>query len=401
MVPSRHLLFILFFASFLSIANAASLTNNLPIAINLNASGTQTPSRGTDVYPALSWTFSDADGDVQQGWEIQAEEWSPVKLASDPVGNGTSYLSGKVINPDPIYTLSKTMMGLWGSRTGSYYRRAAGTSHAYKWRIRLYDGKEWGTFSQWLTYLHYQAPSMPQNVAIDSSSADLIINLAPVLPQSGKIIYVNANGGNDANNGLTLGNAVATINRSLAIANPGDTILVYPGVYNEKVVIKKSVNPKLVDITLKGVIDGENKAIISGEQLAAGPAVNVASDGVTFENLTVIKTNLNTGYPSSITATGSNNKVRNNILDAGISMESGGITSKNCLVNNNKVVFSETSTGSVYGIVVSCDGTDIIGNDISGIGGVPFTGIRVSRDSIGANIVGNRVDKLGIPVYLM
>lgn len=366
---------------------------SLPAATGLKTEGVISPARGTALYPKFSWSFS-GDG-TQQGWEIQAQEWSPLQLSSDPSGDGTFYLSGQVTNPDPLYKLSSVIMASWGSRPGSHYERAAGISHAYKWRIRLYDGTNWGEFSAWQTYLYDQAPSMPQDVMVNDTGSGLAVNLSPVTKALGNTIYVKtpADGGNDAFDGKTPAAAVATINKALKLVSSGDTVLSYPGTYNEIVAILNvdvdyhvkipglvASLPKLTNITIKGAAPG---VIIDGKglQLAAadGGVVYINSDNISLENITVTDSGVVGSYTNSIIIRGNNNALRSIYADAGIPIFGNGHILKNSTIRIN--------SGGIEAIDISGYGVDVIGNNISGDG--VLSGVRVSRDSVGVNIIGN------------
>jgi hypothetical protein len=62
------------------------------------------------------------------------------------------------------------------------------------------------------------------------------IYVAYFVPEHGpQTYYVDAIDGNDLNNGLSLETAIATIQKGIILAEDGDTILVYPGVYTEEI----------------------------------------------------------------------------------------------------------------------------------------------------------------------
>ena len=72
--------------------------------------------------------------------------------------------------------------------------------------------------------------------------------------------YVDAVGGNDGNDGLSVETAFATIGRGVEVAVDGDTVLVYPGVYAE------AVNFDGKAITIRSA---EDAAIIDGDDASA------------------------------------------------------------------------------------------------------------------------------------
>jgi len=105
----------------------------------------------------------------------------------------------------------------------------------------------------------------------------------------------------------------ATINDAIAAANAGDTIVIAPGVYNENVLVNKSVN--LVGagpgVIVQGTFESDNA--VAGDvnvflrtgnagaySGAAGIGIAVSANGVTLSNITV------DGFLTGVAATGAN-----------------------------------------------------------------------------------------------
>lgn len=66
---------------------------------------------------------------------------------------------------------------------------------------------------------------------------------APTLPwQGGRVIYVSRDG-SDMRRGRSLESAVATIQRAAELARPGDTVLIAPGTYRERLRVRRGGRP--------------------------------------------------------------------------------------------------------------------------------------------------------------
>ncbi|UCE75085.1 MAG: right-handed parallel beta-helix repeat-containing protein, partial [Methanomassiliicoccales archaeon] len=141
----------------------------------------------------------------------------------------------------------------------------------------------------------------------------IIVEVTP--PSKADIIYVPTN--------------YPTIQEAINAADPGDTVYVYSGTYNENVVVDKTIN-----------LTGENPdtTIIHGEN--TGPGIDVIADWVNITGFTVIGTSTHTKECIKLYDV-QNCSITNNNL----SLNSWGIyleLSSNNIVNGNNI---STTTG--------------------------------------------------------
>ena len=117
-------------------------------------------------------------------------------------------------------------------------------------------------------------------VDLDQSPNSMTINVTPV--------------------GLFVGpGGYATINAAIAAANPGDTIMIAPGTYNENVIVNKSVTLQGTGpgVVIEGTFTEDNGNFAGplstwlqtapGYSGASGTGISVSADNVTLKNLTV------------------------------------------------------------------------------------------------------------------
>jgi hypothetical protein len=88
----------------------------------------------------------------------------------------------------------------------------------------------------------------------------ICLSLAPAFSTT---YYVNAQGGRDTNAGLTANLAFFTINHACQVVQPGDTVIIYPGVYFENVSLWKLGTPAQ-PIVFQGYTRLRNTEIITG-----------------------------------------------------------------------------------------------------------------------------------------
>lgn len=151
--------------------------------------------------------------------------------------------------------------------------------------------------------------------------------------------------------------SIKSINKAIAIAKSGDTILVHKGLYKEGNI---TINKKVVFMGKDfPVLDGETKYEV----------VSIKADSVTFQGFKVI----NSGYSSLNDPAGikvynkSHITIQNNILENnsfGIYIQNG----RNCLIKNNKIKAYGTEEQRI-GNGIHCwksEHLQIIGNTVSG-----------------------------------
>lgn len=158
---------------------------------------------------------------------------------------------------------------------------------------------------------------------------------------SNNIIYVDDNGGAD----------YTRIQDAIANASKGDTVFVYNGTYNEKVVINKP-------ISLIG--EDRNSTIIKFR--LEGNLVKVTADGVTVSDFKVKNTEL--GDSIGIGVYSSNNIISGNIIHNGarygIKVSNGNFN----IINNNWISWG-ASTGAGISLINSYNNI-VSDNNISG-----------------------------------
>ncbi len=140
-----------------------------------------------------------------------------------------------------------------------------------------------------------------------------------------------------------------SIQDAVTRAQPGDTILVYPGSYKESVYIDKD------DITLRGVVQKGKWPVLEGEKLR-NDAILYSGNGITIERLKIVEYKGNAIMGQS----GNNYVIRNNwVIDAGVY----GIFPQfgvNGLIEYN--VLSGIEDAAIY--VGMCDNVDVRHNEV-------------------------------------
>jgi hypothetical protein len=122
----------------------------------------------------------------------------------------------------------------------------------------------------------------------------VVFSVAACAPLDAAIWYVDGTNGADSSNGLTPATALRTIQRAADSVNPGDTVLIQPGIYPEHVVVSRT-GTAAQPITFRAAAPG---AIVSGADIAirSGQVVwtleNASSDlystPLPFEPATVV-----------------------------------------------------------------------------------------------------------------
>ena len=180
----------------------------------------------------------------------------------------------------------------------------------------------------------------------------VVCGASPVLA-GGVLLFVKtlANGGDNANDGLTWATAKATVSAAIALASAdGTQINVAAGTYNEKVAFPQLDNVQMFGgWPAAGVVDGaapaglirdpaNNPTILDGTGLASAAMINipVAPGGVDgFEGIIVDGFTLQNGVNSTFGA-------------AGIESASGGVTFRNLIIQNCTGSAAFTGVGGIH-----------------------------------------------------
>jgi len=156
-----------------------------------------------------------------------------------------------------------------------------------------------------------------------------VVNKDFTQPLNG-LIYVNARGGSDTNDGLSLINAYASITQALTntYINSGFQVVVYAGTYNENITISQN-NLSIVSSNLE--IGG--LCNINGNITITSNSTSIRLCGLNYNNLVI---------------TGSANLYIQNCFNNGtFSKSGGGYLSMNNIVFGNASTFSITGSGNV------------------------------------------------------
>ena len=192
-----------------------------------------------------------------------------------------------------------------------------------------------------------------------------------------------------------------TIQEAINAADPGDTIIVHEGVYNEFLQIHTD------NLVIRSA-DGATNTIIDVYPMWNGnEGIGIHADGVTFEGFTVRHPTDNPDYEARMVhVEGSNNIIRNNIIIGNLSVWGGDglqygifIDGEEVVAKNNIIENNEVYNINYIGIEVfqtHASGNIIRGNNVHHIG---FYGIAIDR-SPGNTITQNTIsDLLGMPGY--
>jgi len=158
-----------------------------------------------------------------------------------------------------------------------------------------------------------------------------------------------------------------TIGEAISAAVSGDTILVYPGTYDENIVIDRTID-------LKGV--GPSRAIIEGTGQA--DTIEILAGGSTISNLTI--SSRSPGQFSGIRIRSDNNRVQGCFLtgnSVGIFVQEGGM---------NRILENTIYQNTFYGAFLQYSDGNIIENNT--ISDNNYGGIKLNRSS-GNLIIGN------------
>lgn len=118
--------------------NFTPSTNQIPVATLLSPIGNATVGTLT---PTLQFSYSDADGDAQTGYQVQVRRYSDQVMFWDP-GQGAGAVTSVVY-------AGTTLVG--GTR--------------YEWRARVQDSKgAWSNYSGWESFTPQAAPNPPTTI---------------------------------------------------------------------------------------------------------------------------------------------------------------------------------------------------------------------------------------------
>ncbi|MEH6583103.1 MAG: parallel beta-helix domain-containing protein [Halioglobus sp.] len=171
-------------------------------------------------------------------------------------------------------------------------------------------------------------------------------------------------------------------------ASPGDTVLVYPGLYKETVYIDKN------NITIRGVVEAGKWPVMDGEDIL-NDGILVAGHGVTVDRFVIRRFKGN-----GIMTQGANNyKIINNIIEGDSVYGIFPQFSNNGLVADN-VIWNVHDAAIYLGM---CQNADVVRNDTFGsVMGIEIensTNILVENNTVHDNSSGIQVTLLqGLPV---
>ena len=118
-------------------------------------------------------------------------------------------------------------------------------------------------------------------------SGSLIVDGVDVVTPQGNIIYVSANGDNDRS-GIHQNDTYATVEKALSVAVAGDTVYIYPGVYDELLPLTVPVG-----VTVKGV--GLRSVTIRPDTASTDQDVFLLNGESTIEDIAISGFQYNSG----------------------------------------------------------------------------------------------------------
>jgi len=157
-----------------------------------------------------------------------------------------------------------------------------------------------------------------------------------------------------------------TIQDAIDASNDGDKIIVFPGIYNESIIINKSISLISNDKNNTIIRYPNNKTMIS--------LIKITIDYCTIDNFTIIG---NKRKPNSngIEIISSNNSINNNIIKDTYY----GLFKKN---SNNNIIFNNNLIENEYGIyMASSNDNQIISNNITNNDVIGFYALTSSNNN--------------------
>ncbi|MEL4304260.1 NosD domain-containing protein, partial [Methanococcoides sp. LMO-2] len=261
------------------------------------------------------------------------------------------------------HTINSDYNNLYGNALGSYNNLAAGAHDIYADPL-FYDtanGKYYLN-SSWGTWNGAGWEIIPvSSLCIDAGDPADSYNLEPEnngdrvnIGRWGNTIYASKSGTEDEINvypGYSIQDAVDG-------ATNGDTIVVYPGTYNENVNVYRQVN-----ITSSGGAALTNVTAVSNSD----HVFVVTADGVTINGFNVTGASIGSSGISLDRVQGciiSNNNINFNKYGIYLDNSSNNLIYNNCLNNTNNTLIND-STGNFWNITKTA-GTNIIGGSYLG-----------------------------------
>jgi len=181
-------------------------------------------------------------------------------------------------------------------------------------------------------------------------------------PSIGRVYYVSVSG-SDNNDGLTTGTAFGTIQKTANIVNPGDRVLILPGVYNEGIRIIRSgtadnyITFQSYDLNNKAVLDTPASWPSSRENeknnIFLGGADYIRIKGLDLRN--AADSNIGTNHDGFGGAFSDNVIIEDNILsNAGTDWRDSGVSiigeSSNFIIQRNQILRNNTYSGEPMGV---------------------------------------------------
>jgi len=214
--------------------------------------------------------------------------------------------------------------------------------------------------------------------------------------------------GNDANTGTDIQDAWQHIQQAMNAATPGSTVLVEPGIYNEKVTVNVSGDATDGFITFQAV----GRVTITGRGLPAGNIITITGQNYVQIIGFNIQDNVNAYDASGIRITGADNNIQilNNTIHHITGTRAMGITVygtdavngiSNLVVSGNQIydcqpALGETLTlaGNVYDFTVTNNYVHDVNNiGIDFIGGEGFSSNPATDIVRDGEVSGNRITR--------
>ncbi len=224
-------------------------------------------------------------------------------------------------------------------------------------------------------------PSTAPSTSIAQSQNATTTTSAPLAPSQ---LYVSAAGSDSANG--TLSAPFKTINRAIALARPGQIIIVEPGTYNEQ-----------INITSRVIIEGEdaNATIINASgQMNGINIIGPGANGTVVSNLTVENADNHGIYAQDVSNVMiTHNIVEHNGANATVCPTPPAKPAGPCIIEDKPIELVGTSNVTVEkNVVVNNLADGGIGvSDLGPINPGSLTQTHIFASSMGNKIIGNKV----------